>query len=60
MALDPIAESICDQNSYGFRKSRSTADALVQVFNVFSKKDSAQWVLEGDIKNCFDKISHKS
>ena len=59
MALDPIAESICDQNSYGFRKSRSTADALVQVFNVFSKKDSAQWVLEGDIKNCFDKISHK-
>lgn len=59
MALDPIAESICDPNSYGFRKSRSTADALVQVFNVFSKKDSANWVLEGDIKSCFDKISHE-
>ena len=59
LALDPIAETISDPNSYGFRKERSTADAIEQCFLALSKKHSAQWVLEGDIKSCFDKIQHQ-
>ena len=59
MALEPIAETIADINSYGFRPKRSTADAIEQCFIVLAKKASAQWVLEGDIKACFDKISHQ-
>lgn len=58
LALDPVAETLADPNSYGFRKERSTADAIAQCFNVLAKKGSAQWVLEGDIKGCFDGISH--
>jgi len=58
LALEPIAETTADLNSYGFRPGRSTADAGEQCFVVLSRKASAQWVLEGDIKGCFDNISH--
>ncbi len=58
LALDPIAEVLSDPNSYGFRQGRSPADAIAQCFVVLSAEHSAQWVLEGDIKSCFDKISH--
>jgi RNA-directed DNA polymerase len=58
-ALDPIAETIADPNSYGFRKDRSTADAIGQCFIVLGRKRSAQWVLKCDIKSCFDKIDHQ-
>ncbi len=58
LALEPVAETLADLNSYGFRPKRSTADAIAQCFNVLAKKQSAQWILEGDIKSCFDRISH--
>ncbi len=58
LALDPIAETLADLNSYGFRTARSSADAATQCFIVLAKRSSAQWVLEGDIKGCFDNISH--
>ena len=59
LALEPIAETTADINSYGFRPKRSTADALEQCFIALARKGSAQWILEGDIKACFDKISHQ-
>lgn len=59
LALDPIAETTADKNSYGFRRDRSAADAIEQCFCVLGKKASPQWILEGDIKSCFDKISHE-
>jgi len=58
LALDPIAETWGDPNSYGFRTQRSTADAIEQCFNVLARKHSPQWILEGDIRACFDGISH--
>ena len=58
LALDPVAESTADPNSYGFRKGRSTADAISQCQHVVGGWRSAQWILEGDIKACFDQISH--
>jgi len=58
-ALDPISETTADNHSYGFRKERGTRDALHQCFIILSRKISAQWVLEGDIKGCFDHISHE-
>jgi RNA-directed DNA polymerase len=59
LALDPIAETTADPNSYGFRKERSTADAIEQSFAVLSRKNSAQYILDADIKACFDNISHE-
>lgn len=58
LALNPAAESTADRNSYGFRPRRSTADAIEQCFKALAKRDSAQWILEGDIRGCFDNISH--
>lgn len=59
LALMPIAEFYADKNSYGFRPKRCTADALATCFNALARKCSAQWILEADIKSCFDKISHE-
>jgi RNA-directed DNA polymerase len=59
MALDPISETTGDQHSYGFRKYRSCQDAIAQCHNVLSRDVAPKWVLEGDIKGCFDHISHE-
>jgi RNA-directed DNA polymerase len=58
LALDPIAETLADPNSYGFRTHRAPADAIEQCFIALAKKASPQWVLEGDIRACFDEFSH--
>jgi RNA-directed DNA polymerase len=58
LALLPVAETTADPNSYGFRPQRSTADAINQCFRTLAQKTSAQWILEGDIRGCFDNISH--
>jgi RNA-directed DNA polymerase len=58
LALAPVAETTGDRNSYGFRPGRSTADAIGQSFLRLSHQDSPTWVLEGDIRGCFDNISH--
>jgi RNA-directed DNA polymerase len=58
LALEPVAETLADPNSYGFRVERSTADAIGYCFNVLAKRNSPTWVLEGDIRGCFDNFSH--
>ena len=60
MALEPLAESVLDHGTYGFRARRSTADAIEAVFKATaSNADCAEWILEGDIRACFDEISHE-
>lgn len=60
MALDPVAETILDNETFGFRPKRSTADAIEAIYKaVAANKDCAEWVIEGDIKACFDNLSHK-
>ena len=58
IALDPMAESLADKNSYGFRPRRSCNDAVAACFQVLCRKISAQWIFEADIKGCFDNIRH--
>jgi len=59
LGLEPIAETTADPNSYGFRPKRSCADAITQSHNVLCQRKSAEWILEADIKGCFDNISHQ-
>jgi RNA-directed DNA polymerase len=59
LALDPIAETTADPHSYGFRKARSVADAIEQCFILLARSNSPQYILEGDIRSCFDEISHQ-
>lgn len=58
LALEPVAETLADPNSYGFRPERSTADAIEQCFITLAKRASPEWILEGDIRGCFDNFSH--
>jgi RNA-directed DNA polymerase len=57
LALAPVEETTADRNSYGFRQQRSCDDAIEQCFKAL-RSANTQWILEGDIKSCFDKISH--
>jgi RNA-directed DNA polymerase len=59
LALKPVAETVADRNSYGFREGRACADAIGQCFIALAKSYAPVWVLEGDIKSCFDRISHE-
>ena len=58
MALEPVYETVAERNAYGFRPRRRAGDAIEQCFLALSKQHSARWVLEGDIRSCFDKIAH--
>jgi RNA-directed DNA polymerase len=58
LALDPVAETQADRASYGFRVGRRCADAIERCFVAFAHPNPT-WVLEGDIKGCFDNISHQ-
>ena len=54
LVLKSIAETLADPNSYGFRDKRNCHDAIQQVYNALARSYSAVWILEGDIKSCFD------
>lgn len=58
LALDPVSETTADEKSFGFRRGRSAQDACEYIFTALSRRTSPEWVLEGDIKGCFDHISH--
>lgn len=58
LSLDPVAETVMSKTAFGFRKYRSTKDASSYIFNCIAQKTGAPWILEGDIKGCFDNISH--
>ena len=59
MALDPIAETTADRTSFVFRKKRGIKDAAQHIFNYSVNNKGTQWILEGDIKGCFDNINHQ-
>ena len=59
LALNPVAETTADRDSFGFRQHRSAHDALQKCYCNLASKGKAQWILEADIKSCFDEISHE-
>lgn len=59
LALEPVMETEADKNAYGFRPKRSCADAIEQCFKALVRRYSAPWILEGDIRACFDRLSGK-
>lgn len=59
LALEPIAETMADQHSYGYRPYRSTQDAAQILWLFISKQKRPWWVLEADIKGFFDNIHHE-
>ena len=57
-SIEPICEYHFNHCSHGFRPKRSCHDAIADIFIKLSRKTSKKWVIEGDIKGCFDFISH--
>lgn len=58
MALEPEWEAKFEPNSYGFRPGRSAHDAIGQLYN--DALLLPKWVLDADIKGCFDNINHQA
>lgn len=56
LVLEPIFEADFLPCSYGFRPNRRAHDAIAEVHHFASR--SYEWIVEGDIKACFDEISH--
>ena len=59
LALEPVAETTADPNSYGFRRNRRTQDAAEKLFHVLANDYAPKWILDADITGCFDNISHE-
>ncbi len=58
LALQPVAETTADTRSFGFRLFKCAQDASIYAFRCLWQDTSNPWILEGDIKGCFDNISH--
>ena len=58
--IEPICEYHFLPCSYGFRPKRGCHDAIADIFVKYAQKGSQRWTVEGDIKGCFDNISHQS
>jgi RNA-directed DNA polymerase len=56
LVLEPVFEADFLPCSYGFRPGRRAHDAVAEIRHFASR--SYEWVVEGDIKACFDEISY--
>ena len=59
LALQPWAETTADITSFGYRIYKCAQDAAQYLFICLSNDNSAPYVLEGDIRGCFDNIPHE-
>ena len=58
IVLEPIFEADFSPQSYGFRPKRSAHQALEEIRVTANR--GANWVLDADIKACFDEIDHEA
>jgi RNA-directed DNA polymerase len=56
--LEPIFEAYFADCSYGFRPNRGCWDALAEIGQYLKRPSNYEWVIEGDIKDCFGSIDH--
>ena len=57
-ALEPAWEAKFEAISYGFRPGRSAQDAISQIWMI-AKEKAKPWILDADIRGCFDNINHE-
>ncbi len=58
MVLEPIFESDFLDCSIGFRPQRRTMDAIAVCYRLINPRNRYYWVIEGDIRACFDQVNH--
>jgi RNA-directed DNA polymerase len=60
LVLEPIFEADFKPCSYGYRPGRRTQDAIAEIHFLTTSPRSYEWIVEGDIKACFDELSHSA
>ena len=58
-ALEPCWEAQFEGISYGFRPGRSAHDAIGKIYLIARPNKTMKWVVDADIKGCFDNINHE-
>jgi RNA-directed DNA polymerase len=58
LILEPIFEADFVATSYGFRPGRRTQDAIAEIYHFAQAPSNYEYVVEGDIEACFDRIDH--
>lgn len=58
LILEPIFEAGFYPSSYGYRPARRAQDAIAEIHHFTCKPSTYEWVIEGDIKACFDNVDH--
>ncbi|MFF2927349.1 reverse transcriptase domain-containing protein [Streptomyces celluloflavus] len=58
LVLEPIFEADFYPSSYGYRPGRRAQDAIAEIHRFTRKPSTYDWVIEGDIKACFDNVDH--
>ncbi len=58
-ALEPCWEAQFEGTSYGFRPGRSPHDAIGKIYSAVRPNKKKKWVVDADIKGCFDNINHE-
>jgi RNA-directed DNA polymerase len=59
MLMEPIWESDFLDCSHGFRPGRRTMDCIAVCYSRIQTQNKFLWIIEGDIRKCFDRINHK-
>ena len=57
-ALEPCWEAQFEGISYGFRPGRSPHDAIGKIYLIARPNKTMKWIVDADIKGCFDNINH--
>jgi RNA-directed DNA polymerase len=60
LVLEPIFEADFAPISYGFRPKRRAQDAIAEVYHFAQAPSNYEYVIEGDVEACFDRIEHAS
>lgn len=55
--LDPIFEPIFDDASFGYRRGRSTKDALRKIWREFEQGN--EWIVDADLRDFFGSANHE-
>ena len=58
LVLEPIFETDFYPASYGYRPARRAQDAIAEIVRYINPRSSYEYVVEGDIKACFDNVRH--
>lgn len=59
MVMEPIFEADFYESSYAYRPGRRTQDAIAEIHHFTKPHAGYSWIIEGDIKGCFDHVDHE-